>query len=1050
MKKSVKRFLIILPLLAVAAALCFARLTPEKALVRDARVVERMVGRKLRRLDAYAGRAFLQDPSQWMHLEDLPQDMAVYRYVGGTLQSWCHQLPVESDDLSSFSSAFAFVGEKPVFFHLGRHAYILTSREVGAVRVISGLRLKEPRNCRFEHLSSEDGAVVSYEGIPLFKIHSDFTGRSSNFSGELSQIKAVLAINLLIFIFSLLVYRKRTSIRRWCKSGRRKIFAVGICALLSLLVLLFVFVGVLKVIVYTHISLSVFKISSLTVASAIVIVSMLMTLTSVLFLLASCGVPVFSRVGKLVSSCLCSAYLFSIIFLLGFNKERQLASAWAEGISIERDMQVEDLLRQSERKIASDDFIAFASISSNGTAEIRRHVADIFLRNLPLDYDIKVRIGADQSSLGVDEAVRISNDSRFLHAPLQSARCRYVGTFIYFIPSAGMRSVSIIVEPKPEIKNRVFPAAFDPGRVLSEIPSGYSYARYSGRERQFFSGKYAYPTVLSDEKYSALIGDDDGYQVIDSYMHFVCPVDDEDIVIISRPAASGFFLAIAFLLLQLSVFLPLSLIPGGDTRRRKAEKNYFRRRISLVLMFSLIVTLTVLAVVSVLFVYDRNESNMRTLMSDKVNAICSMLQSGVRTVRSTSELSSRWTLELMRRVSETTSSDIDIYAPDGRLLLSTVPGTGNRFFAGRRMNGEAYEQIIYEHKGYYIHKESYGPRSYSTMYAPLFGSGGDLIAVFSSPYTETSYDFGEDAVMHAVGIVALFIILLLVSRFLTSAIVDKIFRPLSEMGEKMSYADLDNLEPIVYERNDEITSLVESYNRMVSELSASSKALAQAERDKAWSGMARQVAHEIKNPLTPMKLQIQRIIRLKSQNDPSWQDKFDDMAGILLEHIEVLTQTANEFSTFAKLYTEEPVRFDLGKMVRDEIALFSSVPGVEMEYDGPEAIEVSGPKPQMTRVVFNILNNAVQACSAGGEGKVRVTLAVCGDSLSMAFEDNGPGVSDGNVEKLFTPNFTTKSGGTGLGLAITRSVLESCGASIRYRHSDSLGGACFEITYPLG
>jgi len=158
------------------------------------------------------------------------------------------------------------------------------------------------------------------------------------------------------------------------------------------------------------------------------------------------------------------------------------------------------------------------------------------------------------------------------------------------------------------------------------------------------------------------------------------------------------------------------------------------------------------------------------------------------------------------------------------------------------------------------------------------------------------------------------------------------FSPLLEMGKKMNVADVHNLEYIIYKREDEISSLVDAYNRMVHDLSDSTRQLAQAERDKAWSQMARQVAHEIKNPLTPIKLQIQRLIRMKQNGNPAWEKRFDEVSVVVLEHIDILTETANEFSTFAKLYSEEPVLIDLDKTLKEQLLIFDNKDNIKISY----------------------------------------------------------------------------------------------------------------------
>ena len=347
------------------------------------------------------------------------------------------------------------------------------------------------------------------------------------------------------------------------------------------------------------------------------------------------------------------------------------------------------------------------------------------------------------------------------------------------------------------------------------------------------------------------------------------------------------------------------------------------------------------------------------------------------------------------------------------------------------------------------------------MSSPLFNSDGEMVAIVSAPYADTSYDFTRDALFHAAAIINLFFILLGVTLIVSTTIVNAMFRPLIEMGQKMHSADLHGLEYIIYKREDEISGLVDAYNRMVHDLLDSSRQLAQAERDKAWSEMARQVAHEIKNPLTPIKLEIQRLIRLKQKNDPSWNEKFDKVASVVLEHIDILTDTANEFSTFAKLYSEEPVLLDLDKTLRDQLVIFDNKENIEMSYLGMENAMVLAPKPQLIRVFVNLITNAIQAIEIqqkedaedGREvirGRIQIYLrnSTKDDFYDVVFEDNGPGVSDENLSKLFTPNFTTKSAGTGLGLAICRNIIEKCNGEIIYQKSVFLKGACFTVRLP--
>jgi signal transduction histidine kinase len=200
---------------------------------------------------------------------------------------------------------------------------------------------------------------------------------------------------------------------------------------------------------------------------------------------------------------------------------------------------------------------------------------------------------------------------------------------------------------------------------------------------------------------------------------------------------------------------------------------------------------------------------------------------------------------------------------------------------------------------------------------------------------------------------------------------------------------------------------------------------------------------------------------MKQNGNPRWEEKFDQMAAVVLEHIQILSDTANDFSTFAKLYTEEPVLMDLDKTLKEQLMIFDNKENIKFTYIGMEEAYVMAPKPQLIRVLVNLITNAVQAIEImqnemrdNGEEPVEGNVLICLRHSSMdgyydiAIDDNGPGVKGENVDKLFTPNFTTKTGGTGLGLAICRNIIEKCEGEIRYQKSFGLGGACFIVTIP--
>ena len=886
----------------------------------------------------------------------------------------------------------------------------------------------------------------------------------------LYSLGAVILINLAILMIAGCAYMVRREIWAWMdRPSRRRAVLAGVLVLVAG-VILYSQAALRSIALNSGFSLELYKLGQLSPFCIIVHVSFLTLLVS-LPLLLQLAAPALSRrdgrrfdafslSGRVLYAVLVAVYLVVTTGVLGFRKEQDRLGLLANRLSFDRDISLELRLRRIEAQIADDMIISALSHFQGTEQSIQSRISDYYFSGSDRDYLVTARVynryndsreAAAEFNNIVRDGVPIADNSRFLHARHENGRPYYVGVFFYLSDDGEMSRVMVRLEQRENRGSRGYAGIFGfsaPGQV--NLPSGYSYARYSGRDIKAYKGNYPYPTRVDDDLYVLLYASESGHVQTDGYTHFLYVVGDGEAVVISRASVGVLSYIMAGILVALFAFLLLTAVVLRQPKAPVFQQSYFKSRISGVLLVSLLLTLLAMALVSVLFVYTRNNSNRQGAMSDKISSIVAMMDAGLQDVGSANGVNWQSLRLLIEQVGGETGSDITLYTPAGRLLMTTTPMIFEQLMVADRMDGNAYYNIMYRNRRHYIQQERLGRQKFYSMYAPLFAEDGSMVAILCSPYNEETYDFEEDAVMHSLTIISLFLLFLLMALFMVSRIVDRMFKPLSEMSSKMASADLGSLEYIDYDRDDEISSIVQAYNRMVTELSESSRKLAQAERDKAWSGMARQVAHEIKNPLTPMKLQLQRVIRLKQKGDPAWQDRFEEASRVILDHIDILTDTANEFSTFAKLYTEEPAPIALDKLLQEEISMFDNRENITFDYLGLSDVVVDGPKPQLTRVFVNLLGNAVQAIGEQPGGRIMVSLrkSVEDGFWDIVVEDNGPGVSEENVEKLFTPNFTTKNGGSGLGLAISRSILERCGASISYSRSFTLGGACFTVHYP--
>lgn len=796
----------------------------------------------------------------------------------------------------------------------------------------------------------------------------------------------------------------------------------------------------------------------------------LQRLEPVLKKVTGANMNLLSRKAIIGYSLICAIYFTATSAMLGFDKEQDRAIVWANRLAVDRNLSVEIQLRSVEENIANDQLISALSALDNTAGMLQNRISEYHLNRIRQDNIIEVLLFREGDPKG-DEffnnimhiGVPISEGSRFLFMTDGNGHSSYAGTFFYWSAKNGLTKMLLHVEPNSNREDRGYYSILGrfskPGEI--NIPSMYSYAKYIDNRLVTYKGNYPYPTVSDRFDKSGMEMYESVATRSNGHVHFMSMVSEDELIVISRKQRSGmmYFTSISYLFLFICTLLMFFVV--REKRSSLFKRNYYRTRINTILFTSSFLVLLSMTVISVIFVYKRNESNMFDLMSTRISTIQALTESRVRQARTWQDLATQEVLTGLENIGNTTKSDITLYTPEGKVIHSSTPEVFEKQILGSRINEEAYRNIKYGSQRYFIHREKIADYKYWMLYAPVFNDNREMLAIICSPYTERNYDFRREAFFHAALIINLFLILLICTLIFSTREVNQMFRPIVEMGKKMAKTDIHNPEYIIYKREDEISSLVDAYNRMVEDLSESTRKLAAAERDKAWSEMARQVAHEIKNPLTPIKLEIQRLIRLKQKGNPSWEEKFDKVSSVILEHIDILTDTANEFSTFAKLYSEEPVLIDLDKTLKEQLLIFDNRENITISYIGMPEAYVMAPKPQLIRVFVNLITNAIQAVETNqketfeqtGEmipGKVFIGLrnSTIDGYYDIVFDDNGPGVKEENLSRLFTPNFTTKSSGTGLGLAICRNIITKCNGEICYKKAFSLGGASFIVSLP--
>jgi nitrogen fixation/metabolism regulation signal transduction histidine kinase len=339
--------------------------------------------------------------------------------------------------------------------------------------------------------------------------------------------------------------------------------------------------------------------------------------------------------------------------------------------------------------------------------------------------------------------------------------------------------------------------------------------------------------------------------------------------------------------------------------------------------------------------------------------------------------------------------------------------------------------------------------NYLSAYTPFFNQKGEFLAYANVQYISRQDEFEDQISGFLLAIIDIMVLMLAISTILTIIVSNRLTRPLKYIQESLKGVQIGSkYRPIEYEGTDEIGELVKEYNKKVEELQKNAEALAKSEKESAWREMAKQVAHEIKNPLTPMKLSIQHLKRTVKVADDESNEKLDRVSKSLIEQIDALTKIANEFSNFAKMPKANEAELDLTEIVKNAVAVFTD----NEEYAITLNIEVDeaciwADKDLLVRVFNNLIKNAIQAVPVDEFGEINIVLKQHDNNYIVSVQDNGLGIDEEAKEKIFVPYFTTKSKGTGLGLAMSKQIIEGMKGQIWFE-SEKGSGTTFYVSFP--
>jgi len=596
--------------------------------------------------------------------------------------------------------------------------------------------------------------------------------------------------------------------------------------------------------------------------------------------------------------------------------------------------------------------------------------------------------------------------------------------------------------------------------------SSFSFALYENGLLIQQGGKYPYQLVSSSWE-----GMTDEYSLTesDNLSHFIYRPDEFNIIVVSF-SSSGWIRVLAlssglFLFMVLLLFVFNRLISTQFNWQRFFRLNY-RNRIEIALIGSVLTIMVVIGYVTITYTVLRSRLNTEELVTSRLQDIQAAVEGILRAKQGGMQLGFQEDYQL-NQVAANLSADFSIYGLDGTIRYSTQEKLFDRNLLSELAHPEAFYQVVRLQQTVYLQNEMVGHFAFKSAYVPLRDAKGSLMGMLNMPSFDT--DVLERAELNEfVGnLLSLYFIMLLFAGVIVLGLAERITSPIKLLTEVIlkTKAGMRNQMP-AWKRDDEIGALISSYNNMVEELDQSAKLLARSERESAWREMARQIAHEIRNPLTPMKLKLQRMLRDYAENPTRFSDRFRSEALLVLEQIDVLAAVAGEFSSFAQVQVGEKQPFDLRQNLFSVLGLYEQQMAISfkddlagqpnMPYSETLLNEVQdwpacmsfGDALQVQRVFQNLLKNALQSVPEDRNPEIQIRLYRVDSYFAIDFSDNGNGISLENRDRIFQPNFTTKSSGMGLGLAIVKKIIEQNEGNIGFETTEGVGTR-FYVQFPV-